>query len=75
MARTAKRKEEKAAFDAEQAARLRQHQRELERIRIEEYYTKGAGKNTSLGKKSQHGSAKTPTAKAGLNEHGQLIWD
>ncbi|KAG0168865.1 hypothetical protein DFQ28_004488 [Apophysomyces sp. BC1034] len=72
MARAAKRKEEKARQEALQAQRLRQHQKELERLKINDFYSKGAGKNTPWGKKS---SSKTPTATASLNEHGQLIWD
>ncbi|KAI9495140.1 hypothetical protein BDB00DRAFT_870594 [Zychaea mexicana] len=76
QAKAAKRKEAKAAADALQAERLRRHQKELERRKINEFYSTGAGKNTPWGKKGQKGtSSKTPTATAGLNEKGQLIWD
>lgn len=75
QARAAKKREAKAQADALQAERLRRHQRELERRRIEEFYSTGAGKNTPWGKKPQRGSSKVPTAKASLNENGQLIWD
>ncbi|KAI9320179.1 hypothetical protein BX666DRAFT_1920149 [Dichotomocladium elegans] len=72
-----KRREAKEAADALQAQRLRQHKKELERLRIEEFYSKGAGKHTPWGKKSkqQPGSSKIPTGRASLNEQGQLIWD
>lgn len=72
QARAAKRKEQKAAMDALQAERLRKHRKELEKLKIEEFYSKGAGKHTPWGKKP---SSKRPTATAGVNEHGQLIWD
>ncbi|KAI7881780.1 hypothetical protein K492DRAFT_236460 [Lichtheimia hyalospora FSU 10163] len=75
QARAAKKRTAKAQADALQAERLRRHQRELQNRRIEEFYSTGAGKHTPWGKKPQRGSSKVPTAKAGLNENGQLIWD
>jgi membrane protein involved in colicin uptake len=67
-----KRKEEKAASDALQAERLRKHQKQLEKTKINEFYSTGAGKNTPWGTK---GSSKRPQATASVNEHGSLIWD
>ncbi|CAO3641065.1 unnamed protein product [Cunninghamella blakesleeana] len=71
-ARAEKKKQAKAAANAIQEQRLKQHQRQLEKERIAEFYSKGPGKNTPW---STNKSSKTPTAKAGLNEYGQLIWD
>ncbi|KAI8084709.1 uncharacterized protein BX664DRAFT_337598 [Halteromyces radiatus] len=71
----ARKKEAKAQADALQAQRLRQHQRELEKEKIAAFYKTGAGKHTPWGAKPIPGSSKVPTGKAGLNEHGQLIWD
>jgi membrane protein involved in colicin uptake len=67
-----KRKEEKAASDALQAERLRKHKKQLEKTKINEFYSTGAGKNTPWGTK---GSSKRPQATASVNEHGSLIWD
>ncbi|KAI8142919.1 hypothetical protein BJV82DRAFT_612729 [Fennellomyces sp. T-0311] len=75
QAKAAKKKQAKANADALQAERLRRHQKELERQKINEFYSTGAGKNTPWGKKPQKGSSKVPTSKASLNEFGQLIWD
>ncbi|KAM3586948.1 hypothetical protein VKS41_001996 [Umbelopsis sp. WA50703] len=84
MAKAAKKRDEKAAQQAEQEARLRQHKRELEKHRINEFYSKGAGKKmttpssvwgNSSGTPGTPGSGKRPQGVASLNEHGQLIWD
>ncbi|RUP43843.1 hypothetical protein BC936DRAFT_136645 [Jimgerdemannia flammicorona] len=75
--RTQRKKEEKAAADEAQAARLAQHKRELESVRIKEFYTKGTGKAPvveSQWKKAQ-GSSKQPQATAMIDENGALIWD
>jgi hypothetical protein len=72
LARQAKKKQQKAAADALQAERLRKHQKELEKIKIQEFYSSGKGKNTPWGSK---GSSKTPKSTASINEYGQLIWD
>lgn len=75
MKRNAKKKEQKAAASALQEERLRKHQKELEKARIQEFYSTGKGKNTPLGKNGQRLSSKRPTSTASINEHGQLIWD
>ncbi|KAI8644169.1 hypothetical protein BD408DRAFT_401335 [Parasitella parasitica] len=76
LARQQKKKQQKATADALQEERLRKHQKELEKIRIQEFYSSGKGKNTSWGKNGQQQrSSKLPTSTAGINEHGQLIWD
>ncbi|KAI9029946.1 hypothetical protein CLU79DRAFT_733367 [Phycomyces nitens] len=74
MARAAKRKEEKESQEALQAARLRRHKQQLDREKINAFYSSGPGKNTPWGKNGKV-SAKVPTSSASLNEHGQLIWD
>ncbi|OBZ87733.1 hypothetical protein A0J61_04224 [Choanephora cucurbitarum] len=75
MARNAKKKQQKAAADALQAERLRKHQKELEKAKIEEFYSKGKGKNTQWGKNGQRTSSKVPNSYASFNEFGQLIWE
>lgn len=75
-----RKKEEKAAADEAQAARLAQHRRELEASRIKEFYSKGPGKAAvvpSQWTKGQGGSssAKQPQATAMIDENGALIWD
>ncbi|CAO3613739.1 unnamed protein product [Mucor fragilis] len=76
LARQQKKKQQKAAVDALQAERLRKHQKELEKIKIQEFYSSGKGKNTPWGKNGQQQrSSKIPSSTAGINEHGQLIWD
>ncbi|KAL9539854.1 hypothetical protein MBANPS3_010025 [Mucor bainieri] len=76
LARQQKKKQQKAAADALQAERLRKHQKELEKIKIQEFYSSGKGKNTPWGKNGQQQrSSKIPSSTAGINEHGQLIWD
>ncbi|KAJ2963139.1 hypothetical protein NQZ79_g1778 [Umbelopsis isabellina] len=84
QAKALKKKEEKAARQAEQDARLRQHKRELEKLKINEFYSKGGGKKlttpssvwgSSSGSPGSPGSGKRPQGVASLNEHGQLIWD
>lgn len=76
LARQQKKKQQKAAADALQAERLRKHQKELEKIKIQEFYSSGKGKNTTWGKNGQQQrSSKMPNSTAGINEHGQLIWD
>ena len=75
QAKAAKRKQQKTSANTVQAERLRRHQKELERQKINEFYSTGAGKNTQWGKKPQKGSSKVPTGVASLNEKGQLIWD
>ncbi|KAL0095718.1 hypothetical protein J3Q64DRAFT_1046566 [Phycomyces blakesleeanus] len=75
MARAAKRKEEKESHEALQAERLRRHQQQLDREKINSFYSSGAGKNTPWGKNGKRASAKVPASSASLNEHGQLIWD
>src|SRR4051812_29813791 len=42
--RAARKKAEKAAFDTEQTERLRRHKRELEEVRIKEFYKNAPGK-------------------------------
>ncbi|CAO3681205.1 unnamed protein product [Umbelopsis vinacea] len=83
QAKARKKKEEKAAMEAEQEARLRQHKRELERLKINEFYSKGPGKKMvsqasvwggGSGSGSP-GSGKRPQGVASLNEQGKLIWD
>jgi hypothetical protein len=76
LARQQKKKQQKAAADALQEERLRKHQKELEKIKIQEFYSSGKGKNTTWGKNGQQQrSSKIPNSTAGINEHGQLIWD
>ncbi|CEP07942.1 hypothetical protein [Parasitella parasitica] len=76
LARQQKKKQQKAAADALQAERLRKHQKDLEKIRIQEFYSSGKGKNSPWGKNGQQQrSSKVPTSTAGINEYGQLIWD
>ncbi|KAI8091425.1 uncharacterized protein B0P05DRAFT_264914 [Gilbertella persicaria] len=74
MARNAKKKQQKAAADVLQAERLRKHQKELEKAKIQEFYSKGKGKNTPWGKNGQR-SSKIPDSHATFNEYGQLIWE
>jgi hypothetical protein len=83
QAKARKKKEEKAAMEAEQEARLRQHKRELEKLKINEFYSKGPGKKMvsqasvwggGSGSGSP-GSGKRPQGVASLNEQGKLIWD
>ncbi|KAI9280532.1 hypothetical protein BC943DRAFT_330557, partial [Umbelopsis sp. AD052] len=80
LAKARKKKEAKATQDAEQEARLRQHKRELERLKINDFYSKGPGKkiisqSNGWGSSGSPGSGKRPQGVASLNEHGQLIWD
>lgn len=80
MAKARKKKETKAAQDAEQEARLRQHKRELEKLKINDFYSKGPGKKIisqqpSVWGSGSPGSGKRPQGVASLNENGQLIWD
>ncbi|KAI9474293.1 MAG: hypothetical protein EXX96DRAFT_581438 [Benjaminiella poitrasii] len=75
-ARQMKKKEQKLAADVIQAQRLRQHQKQLEKIKIQEFYSTGQGKNTPWGKNGKRASSsKVPTSTASVNEYGQLIWD
>ncbi|KAI8968421.1 hypothetical protein BDF20DRAFT_916948 [Mycotypha africana] len=76
MKRNAKKKAQKQAAAALQEERLRKHQKELEKIKIQDYYATGRGKNTPWGKNGQKSSSsKVPQSTAGINEYGQLIWD
>jgi hypothetical protein len=79
IAKARKKKEAKATQEAEQEARLRQHKRELEKLRINDFYSKGPGKKTisqsSVWGSGSPGSGKRPQGVASLNENGQLIWD
>lgn len=73
LSRTQKKKEAKLAADKLQEERLRKHKKELDRIKIQEFYSSGKGKNTPWGKNGQR--SKTPQSVASINEFGQLIWD
>ncbi|KAI8582318.1 hypothetical protein K450DRAFT_278371 [Umbelopsis ramanniana AG] len=79
LAKARKKKEAKATQEAEQEARLRQHKRELEKLRINDFYSKGPGKKiisqSNVWGSGSPGSGKRPQGVASLNEHGQLIWD
>ncbi|KAI7891974.1 uncharacterized protein EV154DRAFT_506521 [Mucor mucedo] len=73
LARTQKKKEAKLAADKLQEERLKKHKKELEKVKIQEFYSSGKGKNTPWGKNGQR--SKTPQSVASINEFGQLIWD
>ncbi|KAI7871764.1 hypothetical protein BDF14DRAFT_1740292 [Spinellus fusiger] len=75
LAKAQKRKEQKSAQETLQMERLRQHQKQLATQKINAFYTTGAGKPSSWKNPQGKHSAKVPTTSAGLNEHGQLIWD
>lgn len=72
MSRAQKKKEAKMAADKLQEERLRKHKKELEKIKIQEFYSSGKGKNTPWGKNAR---SKTPQSVASINEFGQLIWE
>jgi hypothetical protein len=75
LSRSQKNKEAKAAADKLQEERLKKHQKELEKLKIQEFYSSGKGKNTQWGKNGQKSSSKVPQSTASVNEFGQLIWD
>lgn len=71
----ARREKQKAAKEEAEALRLkklRAHQKQLEKQKIEEFYSTGKGKNSPWGKTK---SSKVPSSTASINEYGQLIWD
>lgn len=74
MARAQKKKEAKLAADKLQEERLRKHKKQLEKAKIDEFYSTGKGKNTPWGKNAPSRS-KTPQSVASINEFGQLIWE
>lgn len=75
LSRSQKKKAAKAEADKLQAERLKKHQKELEMIKIQEFYSSGKGKNTPWGKNGQKSSSKVPQSVASINEFGQLIWE
>jgi hypothetical protein len=75
LSRQEKKKQSKAEADRLQQERLKKHQKELEKIKIQEFYSSGKGKNTPWGKNGQRSSSKVPQSVASINEFGQLIWD
>lgn len=75
LSRSQKKKAAKAEADRLQAERLKKHQKELEKIKIQEFYSSGKGKNTPWGKNGQKSSSKVPQSVASINEYGQLIWE
>lgn len=75
LSRSQKKKAAKAEADKLQAERLKKHQKELEKIKIQEFYSSGKGKNTPWGKNGQRSSSKVPQSVASINEFGQLIWE
>ncbi|KAG1266247.1 hypothetical protein G6F68_002912 [Rhizopus microsporus] len=72
-ARKERQKAAKAEAEALRLQKLRAHQKQLEKLKIEEFYSKGKGKNSPWGKNKT--SSKVPQSTASINEHGQLIWD
>lgn len=75
LSRSQKKKEAKAAADKLQEERLKKHKKELEKLKIQEFYSSGKGKNTPWGKNGAKSSSKVPQSVASVNEFGQLIWD
>lgn len=71
-ARRAREKAAKAEAEELRLKKLRAHQKQLEKLKIDEFYSTGKGKNSPWGQKK---SSKIPTSTASINEHGQLIWD
>lgn len=72
-ARKERQKAAKAEAEALRLQKLRAHQKQLEKLKIEEFYSKGKGKNSPWGKNKT--GSKVPQSTASVNEYGQLIWD